>query len=180
MPGGAFADGSLAAELGLAPGDELLAINGRELVDFLDWEFLAADDATRAVGVQLEGVDDGRGLVAAMAELAAVKPVVALKVGRSDVSAFARSRTGRVLGDFELGRAALRQAGAVVVADLGELVDALRALCARRVRPRAAPGVGLVTAQAGPGLLIADVLRARGVELPAFGSRPTTDPLRRS
>jgi putative radical SAM enzyme (TIGR03279 family) len=35
---------SLAAELGLAPGDELLAINGRELVDFLDWEFLAADE----------------------------------------------------------------------------------------------------------------------------------------
>lgn len=36
---------SLASELGLGPGDELLAINGRELVDFLDWEFLAADEA---------------------------------------------------------------------------------------------------------------------------------------
>jgi len=36
---------SLGAELGLAPGDELLSINGRELVDFLDWEFLAADEA---------------------------------------------------------------------------------------------------------------------------------------
>jgi acetate---CoA ligase (ADP-forming) len=128
--------------------------------------FLAADDATRAVGVQLEGVDDGRELVAAVAELAAVKPVVALKAGRSDVSAFARSHTGRVLGDFELGRAALRQAGAVVVDDLGELVDALRALCARRVRARVAPGVGVVTAQAGPGILMADVLRARGVSIP--------------
>ena len=37
--------GSLGAELGLGPGDELLSINGRELVDFLDWEFLAADEA---------------------------------------------------------------------------------------------------------------------------------------
>lgn len=36
---------SLGAELGLGPGDELLTINGRELVDFLDWEFLAADEA---------------------------------------------------------------------------------------------------------------------------------------
>jgi putative radical SAM enzyme (TIGR03279 family) len=36
---------SLGAELGLASGDELLAINGRELVDFLDWEYLAADDS---------------------------------------------------------------------------------------------------------------------------------------
>jgi len=35
---------SLGAELGLAPGDELLSINGRELIDFLDWEFLAADE----------------------------------------------------------------------------------------------------------------------------------------
>lgn len=40
-----IAPDSLGAELGLGPGDELLAINGRELVDFLDWEFLAADDA---------------------------------------------------------------------------------------------------------------------------------------
>ena len=39
------APASLAAELGLGPGDELLAINGRELADFLDWEFLAADEA---------------------------------------------------------------------------------------------------------------------------------------
>ena len=128
--------------------------------------YLAGDGATRAVGIQLEGVDDGRELVAAVAELAAVKPVVALKAGRSGVSAFARSHTGRVLGDFELGRAALRQAGAVVVDDLGELVDALRALCARRMKPRAAPGVGVVTAQAGPGILMADVLRARGVSIP--------------
>ena len=36
---------SLGAELGLAPGTELLSINGRPLEDFLDWEFLAADDA---------------------------------------------------------------------------------------------------------------------------------------
>lgn len=41
----AVAPESLGAELGLGPGDELVSINGRELVDFLDWEFLAADDA---------------------------------------------------------------------------------------------------------------------------------------
>ena len=36
---------SLASELGIAPGTELLAINGRHLGDFLDFEFLAADEA---------------------------------------------------------------------------------------------------------------------------------------
>lgn len=35
---------SLGAELGLLPGTELLAIDGRPLEDFLDWEFLTADE----------------------------------------------------------------------------------------------------------------------------------------
>jgi putative radical SAM enzyme (TIGR03279 family) len=37
-------DGSIAQELGIGPGTELLTVNGRELADFLDWEFLTADD----------------------------------------------------------------------------------------------------------------------------------------
>lgn len=35
---------TIAAELGITPGTELIAVNGRELGDFLDWEFLSADD----------------------------------------------------------------------------------------------------------------------------------------
>ncbi|HEX3865243.1 MAG TPA: DUF512 domain-containing protein [Gemmatimonadaceae bacterium] len=37
-------DGSIADELGIVPGSELLTVNGRALADFLDWEFLTADD----------------------------------------------------------------------------------------------------------------------------------------
>ena len=36
--------GSIADELGLLAGTELVSINGRELEDFLDWEFLAAEE----------------------------------------------------------------------------------------------------------------------------------------
>jgi putative radical SAM enzyme (TIGR03279 family) len=36
---------SIAAELGIVPGTELLSVNGRVLDDFLDWEFLTAEDA---------------------------------------------------------------------------------------------------------------------------------------
>src|SRR6476659_5397592 len=36
--------GGIASELGVIPGTELLTVNGRELADFLDWEFLTADD----------------------------------------------------------------------------------------------------------------------------------------
>jgi putative radical SAM enzyme (TIGR03279 family) len=40
-----IAPGSIAAELGLTPGTELLAVGDREVGDFLDWEFLTAEDA---------------------------------------------------------------------------------------------------------------------------------------
>jgi putative radical SAM enzyme (TIGR03279 family) len=40
----AVAPESLGFELGLKPGAELLTINGREIEDFLDWEFLSADE----------------------------------------------------------------------------------------------------------------------------------------
>jgi putative radical SAM enzyme (TIGR03279 family) len=36
--------GSICDEMGVVPGTELLRVNGRELADFLDWEFLTADD----------------------------------------------------------------------------------------------------------------------------------------
>ena len=35
---------SIGSELGIVPGTELLAVNGRPLEDFLDWEFLTADE----------------------------------------------------------------------------------------------------------------------------------------
>jgi len=40
----AVAPDSLGAALELPPGTELLAVNGRPLEDFLDWEFLTADE----------------------------------------------------------------------------------------------------------------------------------------
>ena len=36
--------GGIAEELGIAPGTELHTVNGRALSDFLDWEFLTAED----------------------------------------------------------------------------------------------------------------------------------------
>src|SRR5215212_7362065 len=40
----AVESGSIAEELGIVSGTELLTVNGRELADFLDWEFLTADE----------------------------------------------------------------------------------------------------------------------------------------
>ncbi|GAB3170933.1 acetate--CoA ligase family protein [Myceligenerans halotolerans] len=136
------------------------------LAELLD--FFAADDATTAVGLHVEGIADGVGVVAALRRVTARKPVVAFKVGRSDVGDFAKSHTGSLTGSYELTRAALAQAGAVVVDGLDEMVAALQALRSVRLpaAPRSATGVAVLTGQAGPGLVVADALGARGVRVP--------------
>jgi putative radical SAM enzyme (TIGR03279 family) len=50
---------TVAEELGIEAGTELLSVNGRELHDFLDWEFLAADDELVVEARQ----PDGEGVV---------------------------------------------------------------------------------------------------------------------
>jgi acetyltransferase len=127
---------------------------------------LAGDDSVEVVALAVEGVSDGRRLVDAVEEVAARVPVVALKTGRTDVDAFSRSHTGALTGSWRVTRAALAQAGAVVVDDLTALVDAAQALRLVRLPASAEPGVGVVTGQAGPGLLLADELAYRGTALP--------------
>lgn len=136
--------------------------------DVLD--HLAADDGVGAVALHVESVDDGARLVAAVERLSDRVPVVALIVGRSDVGEFARSHTGALATSWRTTRAALRQAGAVLVDDERDLVDAVRALSGARLRPAPAPGVGIVTGQAGPGLLLADGLRTAGVQVPELAA----------
>jgi putative radical SAM enzyme (TIGR03279 family) len=48
---------SIADELGMQPGTELLTVNGRPLADFLDWEFLTADEELLIEARQPDGED---------------------------------------------------------------------------------------------------------------------------
>ena len=48
---------SIAQEIGITPGTELLTVNGRALGDFLDWEFLTADDELVIEARQPDGED---------------------------------------------------------------------------------------------------------------------------
>ncbi|MGV9915262.1 acetate--CoA ligase family protein [Streptomyces tendae] len=134
--------------------------------DVLD--HLAGDSATRVVALHLESVGDGPALLASVRALSRVKPVVALVVGRNDVSAFAQSHTGALATSWRTTRSLLRQAGAVVVDDEIQLVNAVIALTGVRLPPQPDPGVALVTAQAGPGLLAADALHSARVALPVL------------
>jgi putative radical SAM enzyme (TIGR03279 family) len=47
--------GSIADEIGITPGTELVSINGRPLQDFLDWEFLSAEDEVVVEARQPDG-----------------------------------------------------------------------------------------------------------------------------
>jgi acetyltransferase len=132
--------------------------------DVLD--HLAHDPATGAIALHIESVGDGAQLVDAVRRCTALKPVVALVVGRNDVAAFAASHTGALATSWRVARAALAQAGAVLVSDERELVDAVGALSVTRLAPLAGPGVAVLTAQAGPGLLLLDDLTGRHVPVP--------------
>lgn len=129
---------------------------------------LATDASTGAVALHVESVADGPALVEAVATLVPHKAVVALVVGRNDVAEFAASHTGALATSWRITRAALAQAGAVLVDDERELVDAVGALSVTRAAPAVDPGVGVVTAQAGPGLLLLDELRGRCARVPTL------------
>jgi putative radical SAM enzyme (TIGR03279 family) len=47
--------GSIAEEIGIVPGTELVSINGRAIQDFLDWEFLSAEDEVIVEARQPDG-----------------------------------------------------------------------------------------------------------------------------
>ena len=133
--------------------------------------YLVGHDQTRAVILHVESMPDGRDLMNAVSELAATKPVVALIVGRNDVAEFARSHTGALTTSWRTARALLRQAGAVVVDDEAHAVSAAIALSKGRARPNRSSGIGLITGQAGPGLVIADGLLGDGWTLPTLSPR---------
>lgn len=137
-------------------------------------EHLRGDPGVDAIALHLEGVADGRALFEAVERAVVRVPVVALKAGRSDVAELARSHTGALTGEWRLTRAALAQAGAVIVEDTTELIDAARALGSARLPPSADPGVGIVSGQAGPALVMVDDLRSSGVRTPELREKTRT------
>ncbi|MGH9009689.1 MAG: acetate--CoA ligase family protein [Acidimicrobiia bacterium] len=125
------------------------------------------------VALHTEGVTDGRRLVEAVERITEQVPVVALVVGRNDVGDLARSHTGALTPVWRTARAALRAAGAVLVDDEREMVDALVALEKGRLPAGANPGVGLVTGQAGPAVLFTDRLMTANVSVPPVTTATT-------
>ncbi|MDH3683085.1 MAG: acetate--CoA ligase family protein, partial [Acidimicrobiia bacterium] len=121
---------------------------------------------TKALVVHIEGVPDGTALLEVVQRLHPSIPVIALKAGRSNVDHLATSHTGALTGDWATAAAMLGDAGAVVVETQTDLIDAAKALTATRLEPMSRPGVGVVTGQAGPALLLVDRLQQLGIDVP--------------
>lgn len=87
-------------------------------------EYLARDEDTKVILAYIEGVKDGRRFGQLLKETNKVKPVVVLKGGVAEAGARAvASHTGALAGSDEVWDGLLRQAGAIRVHSLEELVD---------------------------------------------------------
>lgn len=149
----------------------MVGLGNRVTVGFEETiEWFDGHDDTDAIVLHVEGTDDARGLLETCATVDT--PVVAYNVGEEDVGSFAESHTGALTGDHALYEAGFRQYGVPTVDSTGELLDAGYAL-ANSPEP-SGPNVGVVAAQAGPGIIMADRLLAAGANLPQL-SEETAD-----
>ncbi len=136
-----------------------------EAADYLD--VMADDPATRAIGMYIEGVRDGRRFFASLTRAAARHPVVVWKGGMTEAGARATfSHTGSLATAAAVWRALMVQSGAVSVASLDAMLDAMELLArGRRVGGR---GMGLVAMTGGQSVVITDTFAAAGLEVPAL------------
>jgi acetyltransferase len=117
--------------------------------------FLKTDDSTRVIGIYLEGLSDPREFFQAAHEVAAVKPIVIFKSGRSEMgSTAALSHTGSVAGADAIYDGACSQSGLIRARSVSEFYDTLRAFAKQPVP--AGNRVCVLTHMGGPGTICID------------------------
>ena len=146
---------------------------GNEIdLDFCDFaRYLIDDPGTRVIAGFDEGFKDVGKLIA-VAELAAArgKPIVLIKIGRSESGAqAARSHTAALTGSDAMFDALFKQYGITRVQDYDELLETAHLLAnAKKPLKR---GVGVVSHSGGISSLTADMLGQVGLALPPLTDR---------
>jgi acetyltransferase len=170
---GSIADAFLS--LGGRIGVRCVVSSGAEAVtdaaDFL--AFFAEDPGTRAVGLFLETVRRPDAFVDALRRCAeAGKPVVCLKVGRSEAAARAAlSHTGALVGSDRAFSAVLRRYSAIEVGDFHELVETLEIL--GRDRWPGGTRIAGISESGGECALLADHAESAGIPFAPLSARLT-------
>ena len=151
-------------------GYSLMISSGNEAVvktgAYLD--YLVDDPNTKVIATFTETVRDPERFVAALDRAAdAGKPVVVLKVGRSERARHAiASHTGGLAGSTRVFSELLRRHRAIEVHDMDELTEVL-AVCQGARWPKGRR-MAVVTASGGQAELVLDVAESAGLQLPAL------------
>ena len=139
--------------------------NGADLRESELLEYIAEDPETQVVACYMEGIKDGPRFMRALKKAARAKPVVILKGGRTEAGTrAANSHTGSLAGSLDIFDAAVRQAGALRVDRMEELVDA--AVAFRFLRALPGPRAGIVGGGGGYSVLASDEVGSHGLQMP--------------
>jgi acyl-CoA synthetase (NDP forming) len=132
--------------------------------DLLQW--WEQDGQTDVIALYLESSGNPRRFARIARRVARVKPIVAVKAGRSHAgSRAAGSHTGALVAASDATVDALfLQAGVIRTDSFRELLDVTALLASRRAP--AGSRVGVVTNAGGPAIMFADAADAAGLELP--------------
>ncbi|WP_424932184.1 GNAT family N-acetyltransferase [Amaricoccus macauensis] len=126
-----------------------------DMSDFLD--LLSSDFDTRAVLMYLAHVKDARKFLSAARAAARMKPVIAIKAGRTARAAHASAtHTGALAAEDAVMDAALRRAGVLRVKGMSEMFAAAETVA--RFRPLDRARLGIVTNGGGAGVMAVDRL----------------------
>jgi acetyltransferase len=126
--------------------------------------YLGDDPNTKSIILYMESIGDARAFLSAAREVALTKPIIVIKVGRTEAAAkAAASHTGSLTGSDEVLQAAFRRVGVLRVETIAELFHMAEVL-AKQPRP-AGPRLTIVTNAGGPGVLATDMLIGSGGRL---------------
>lgn len=129
---------------------------------------LVDDPRVTAIGLYIEGLDDVPAFSrAAEYALAKGKPIVAIKVGRSEIaSRLALTHTSSLAGSDELYDALFERLGIIRVKSLPALMETLKLLSVSDPLP--GRRMGVLTCSGGDAALVADLAQDLGLELPSL------------
>ncbi len=130
-------------------------------------DYLADDPDTRIICAAVESCRDGNRLRRALLKAArASKPVLIMKVGRTELGAAAAStHTGSLAGNDKVYDTVFRECGALRPESIEEMLDIAYLYTVSGVLP-ANDELGVFTGSGGIGVLMADEAGAQGMELP--------------
>ncbi len=132
-------------------------------------EYFGNDDQTDVIGLYLEGVKDGGSFLSAIRKVSQIKPVVIFKAGRTRAGKRAAiSHTGALAGDYQVAKAAFKQAGGLIAEDSEAFFDALFAFAAYRNRLPQGEELAIITISGGPSVAASDRCEEIGLRLAQF------------